>query len=138
MAKSIFDLLGTDESLEETGFTLDLGAAGRFQLLPATDANPAFVKELERALAPVRRQMEAGTLDDSTARTLLAGVYAKTVVKRFDGVIGEDGAEIPFSRAKCAELLANPKLRTLFKMIQREAQDFRNFQRGDVEGDAGN
>lgn len=134
-----YDMLGTDPVLETSkGVDIDFGAEiGRFTILRAGTMNARYssmVREL--LLKPHGRKIEAGTLDEKTAREAWVRIYADTIVLGWSGVTGPDGKDLPHSREAAIRLFTD--LPELFKRIQSEADNWANFRRAELaqDGDA--
>jgi hypothetical protein len=129
--KTFYDTYATDAALEaEDGVVLDYGDAGRIRIHRAGGANRRFGRALDAKLRPYRRQVEAGTLDESVASRLMAEVYAESVVVGWDGVRGPDGEEMAFTKANVVRLLTD--LPELFRDVQLQATTIGNFRRQSV------
>ena len=134
---SIYDLFATDPKAEaEAGLVLEYGSFGRITIRRAGGANKAFARALESKLRPYRRQMQAGTLDETLAERLLAEVYAETVLLGWENIHGRDGQDIAFSHRAAAQLLTD--LPELFRDVQEQAQKAANFRAAELAESAKN
>lgn len=133
--KSIYELFGSDESLETKGIWHDFGDYGRFLIARAGGSNKPYAKALERETRPLRRSLEAGAIDEERSRALLAKVFADTVVLGWEGVIGRDGEELPFDRDNCRKLLTD--LPNLFEDIRTQATSWAQYRKQALEAEAG-
>ncbi len=133
MAKGIYELFTTDESLEKDGFVLEYGEAS-FVIARAGGANKKFQSLMERKMRPYRSAINAGTMDESTAEKLLAEAYADAVVLAWDGVTDQDGEELVFNRENVIKVLTD--LPDLFRDIQEQSQRVANFTKESFQEDA--
>lgn len=136
MSKSTYGAFKTNETREREGVTLDLGDAGKFRLARAGGGNAAFQKRLAAITKPHRRAIQTETISTAQAEALMAQVYAETVVLGWEGVTGEDGQLLPFSKDNCVKLLTD--LPELFREIQTTSSDIRYFRDEILEADAKN
>lgn len=131
---NIFEQFGSDTSLERSGVWVDIGTA-KFKLARAGGANDDFLKLVRKRMAPFKRAIEAGSLDEGFAKKIQREVFAETVVLGWKNVFGPDG-EIPYSRENCIDLLE--KLPNLMTELQRLADTFETFRQENLEADAKN
>lgn len=161
---ALFKNYKTDKDLERTGivYTPDSGTA--ITIARAGGNNVKFAKALEIKTKPYRRQIEAGTLDPKLDRQMMAEVFAETVVKNWETLVGEEGEEqlvqgieadpdnlsayqgepqehgdlilVPFNKHNVVEtLLALPDV---FRDMQAEANRTANFLDANRKDDAKN
>ncbi len=133
MARGIYELFTTDESLEKEGFALEYGTS-TFIIARAGGANKKFQSIMERKMRPYRTAINAGTMDESTAEKLLAEAYADAVIIAWDGVTGRDGEVLAFSKENVIKVLLD--LPDLFRDIQEQSQRVANFTKAGAEEDA--
>lgn len=133
---STYGSFKTDEKMEREGVWLDLGSAGKFKLARAGGANREYEKKLSAASKPHRRAIETGTIDPKVSISLLADVFADTVVLGWEGVTGEDGKPLSFTVENCRKLLND--LPELFVELQQASAKAANFRREALEIAAGN
>lgn len=154
----LFAAYGTDVNLEKTGVVFTPDSSTAITLARAGGSNVKFQAVLDAKIKPHRRAIEAGTLDPKLDRRMMAEVYADTVVKNWETLVGDklvQGIEadpnatagtyshdidksglVPFNRQNVvATLLALPDL---FGDLQRESQRVGNFLTEQREEDAKN
>ena len=145
----MYDTFETDPTREQEGVFLDYGDF-RIRVAHAGQGNKRYVAYAEKALRPVRQAMNAGALSNERSLSIMADVYAKTIVldwqvaqKNEDGTISwktgiesRDGTILPFSAQTVeATLKALPNL---FSDIQQQASSIANFRRAELEDESGN
>lgn len=122
MGKSLYAAFQTSENSEKgEGIVLNYGDYGKFRIHRAGGANRRFGTLFQAKMKPYTRQLQTDTMDEDLAREISIEVYAKTVVIGWEGVVGRDGDELPFSEENCVQLLTD--LPDLFRDIQAAAQD---------------
>ena len=126
----------TDSTRERDGVVLDLGDVGKFKLARAGGANTQFQKRLMALSKPHRRAIQTGTIDPKTADRLLVETYVDTVLLGWEGVTGEDGNPLPYSKENAVKLFTD--LPDLFKDVRETAEDMSLFRQDITESDAGN
>lgn len=134
--KSTYAAYKTDESRETKGVILDLGDAGKYRIARAGGANQKFQKRLAAITKPYRRAIQTGNIDEKLADSLMAKVYAETVLLSWEDVTGEDGQPLPFNVDNAVKLFTD--LPDLFKDIRQTADDASLFRLDIVETDAKN
>lgn len=136
----------TDRELEQNGVPIDYGEF-RVWIARAGGSNLTFSKTAAEIMRPYKRALETGTMTDEVARPLMAEVYAKTVIRRWeiregDGWVAKvampDGTTVPFSPEAVKALLATPELNDLFMEIQRVANSNEAYRKAAVEAEAKN
>lgn len=125
---SIYDVFETDETLENKGVTFDCGF-GKFTV--AYVGNEDFQKAYAEAMKPVAEAQARGLLDSKVHLKILRRVYAQTIVKGWEGVIGRDGKELEFTVENCEKLLND--LPRLFGLIREWASNFANYRKAYTE-----
>lgn len=135
-AESIYDVLGTDKTMEQQGVLLDFGRAGRFKIARAGGGNQAYNEVRARRFRPFSKQQRQGTLSEEVAQKALVEVYAEAVVKGWEGVLGPDRQPIPFSIANAIKLMTD--IPQLFEEIRVAATDYANYQSVEAQEAAGN
>jgi len=135
-AESIYDVFATDKGMERTGIELDYGKLGKIRIARAGGANNRFTKVLEQKTRPYRRQMDADTMDEDVANTLLIEAFAETVVLGWEGIKDRNKQPMPFTRENVIKLFTD--LPELFTDVREQAMKAANFRELGVETDSGN
>jgi len=130
---SIYETFDTDRSAEETGIKLNYGEFS-ITIARAGGANKRFLKMLERRLEPHQRAIQAGLMDETLARKIVAECFAECVVLGWDGVTNRAGEPIAYSKDACIALLLD--LPDLFEELREQAMKTSNFRRAAREADA--
>jgi hypothetical protein len=138
-----------DQALVNDGVEIHINLGGGkgfgYVIKPATSANRKYFFEVQKALKPYRRLIEADEADDEMLRPALIPVYAKTVIvdwhvcidgKWQSGIEAEDGTVLPVTRENLINMLTD--LRTVFDQVREDAQKEGLFRLGGREEDAGN
>lgn len=133
---STYSAFQTNPELEQNGIQLDLGGAGRFKLARAGGANKKFEKAMMLASKPHRRAMQAESIEEDTLRQILYSVYADAVLLGWEGVTGEDGQPLPFTKANAVKLFTD--LPGLFDEIRNASQNRSYYLAAEREGDIKN
>lgn len=134
---SFYEQYETDKNLESgDGVVLDYGKAGSIIIHRAGGNNRKFLTVTQATLAPYRRQIQAGTLDEGTDAKLMAEIYATSVIVGWKGVKGRDGKTLPFTKANVIKLLLD--LPELFADIKEQAANVANFRKAQIEEEAKN
>lgn len=158
----LFKNYKTDRSLEREGIQYTPDSSTVITLARAGGKNIKFAKVLETKTKPYRRQIDAGTLDQKIDRQMMAEVFAETVIKNWETLVGDEGEEhlvsgieadpdatdgtyscavdsnglVPFNKQNViATLLALPDM---FQDIQRESNRMSNYLEQAREDDAKN
>ena len=130
---TIYEVFETDEGLENEGVVFDCGF-GKFKV--AYVGNPVFQKAYAQAMKPYAEASARGILDEKIQMRILQEVYAKTIVKGWEDVIGKDGEPLEFSEEACLQLFKD--LPRLFGMIRDWAGNFANFRKIYADAVVGN
>jgi hypothetical protein len=133
---SLYNMYETDHDLEKGGIILNYGEGVRIKIARAGGSNAVFVKTLEKATRPYRKQMESGTLSDDVANDLFIQVFAESVVKDWENVTDRDGNDLQFSVDNCVKLFKD--LPDLFSDVRNAASDVSNFRVEELENDIKN
>jgi hypothetical protein len=138
---SLFAQFGTDAAKEAEGVEVKFGpnpdkTIPTFVIARAGRGNPAYAKDLEKSLRPVKRQMEMETLDNETAEAILMGVFIRTVLRGWSHVQDRDGKEIAFSEQAARDLFT--QLPELYTQLSQDAQKAALFRENAIEADAKN
>ncbi len=142
---SMYETFETNPEKEREGVWLDYGDF-RVRVAHAGHGNQRYVKYAEKVLKPVRRAMEAGSLDHARSDALMIDIYAKTVILDWEvknkdgdwkqGIEARDGSTLPFT---VDNVIATLKaLRNLFVDIQQQANQITHFRAAEMEEDSGN
>lgn len=136
MTKSIYDVLGTDNNLEQNGIEVDYGDYGTFTIARSGGANKKYTRLLEAKSRSHRRQIAAGNVDIDLIDNILQQVMASTVVLGWDNVYDRDGKKIKFSYDACIKLFKD--LPDLYEFLRDESSIINNFLVLELEEDAKN
>ena len=129
----IYSIFGTDADLEQKGFCLQYGEA-EFIIARAGGANTAFQRVMESKMRPHRASMNAGTMDETVSKKLLAEAYSEQIIKAWTGVKDEAGEDLEFTKENVVKLLLD--LPDLFVELIAESQRISNFVKAAAEEDS--
>jgi hypothetical protein len=131
-----YEMFKTNANAEvERGIDLDYGDF-KIRIVRAGGANKKFSQLLTAKMRPYRRQIDNDTLDPAVADRLMAEVYADTIILGWDGVCGEDGKPLSFSKENVVKILTD--LPDMFRDIQSQAMLAANFKIEERKEDAKN
>lgn len=120
----------TDSSLENKGITLDYGDY-QIRIARAGGQNKAYKKMLDRKTKPMRRQLQAGVVDDERSMAILREVYAETVILGWTNVEDENGKKLPFTKENVLKVITD--LEDLFTDIIDQASNANLFRADGLE-----
>lgn len=145
---SMYDIFETDQNLESDGVWFDYGSF-RVKCAAAGQGNSEYVKYAEKKLKPIRRALDAGTVNDARARNIMIDIYSKTVIKEWEvkesdeenaawkpGIHSKDGSILEVTRENVESALR--ALPRLFTDLQEQCGLMSNYQTEDLEEDSGN
>lgn len=92
----------------------------------AGGANKKYNRTRDRVFKPYRRKLQNGTMGLDEMDDLMKDIYAESVIIGWEGVKGEDGAIVPFSKQSARDLL--DELPAVWEEIQEAADRLGNFQ----------
>lgn len=138
---SLYKMFKTEEAIEKTGIRVTYGSNSKgaeiaIHVGRAGGKNEAFQRVADHVLKPYRRQISGETIDPKQLRSLMMIVYARAVVKGWEGVEDENGVAIPFTEENCVKLFED--LPDLFADVQANADQLSNFRKEDLKAEAKN
>lgn len=130
----------TNEDLEASiGVWIKFQGGVRLRCLRAGGSNRKYARALQAAIRPHKRQVDRGTLDDEVSNDILRDVYAKHVVKDWEGVKTTDGQEVPYAPSACVEFFrAVPELFNELVTVASEMSTFAEDRVKEAEEALGN
>jgi hypothetical protein len=146
----LYDQYEANPDLEANGIWLDYGTF-RVRTRFTGGANKAYTKVLEATMKPFRRVIDQGALPEERSKSLLMGVYAKTIVADWEtaeetmedgtikwkkGIETKDGTLIPVNPQNV--LMTFQNLPNLFLDIVNAATSATNFRLANLEEDGKN
>ncbi len=129
--KSIYELFETDSTMEQQGVVVDFGPYGRFKVARASGNNIKYAQSFQKHNRPYQKMQRRGTMPEELARQVLAKVYAESILLDWEGVIGRDGKNIPFSKENAIKVMLD--LPDLFTQIIAESQNAESYRKEYVE-----
>lgn len=116
--------------------TNDDGTVITFILSRMGASNKQYVKALEAAQKPFRRQIQLGTLPQETNERIFREVFANTVLKGWVNVRDENEQDLPFNFVNAIKVLTD--LPDLYDDLFRQANTIDLFRSEALEEDAKN
>ena len=138
---SLYKSSQTDPEKEKNGVQLEYGLNSKkepisFLVAREGGRNVQYQKVAEHIFKPYRRQIQHNQIDPEVLENLLAQVYAKAVVKGWNGVEDEHDEPLDFNEANVQKLLTD--LPVVFDAIKEVARDYNQFLLESLEEDAKN
>jgi hypothetical protein len=100
---SIYDLYGTDTSLENEGMWI--GLKGDIKIKITYFGNKKNKSYLEKLRAPYKTQIRKGTLDPSIEEELTLKAMSRFVLVDWEGMTTQEGKELPYSVENAYQIL---------------------------------
>ena len=126
----------TDQGKEKSGVLVDLGSAGKFTIARAGGSNKDWSKKIAIATKPLRKQIQAETIDGALTDKILVEAFVDTVLKDWSDVTGREGAPLAFTRVNAIQLFTD--LPDLFQELSKAASDAATFRDVVLEADSKN
>jgi len=138
---SLYSQFKTDENLERTGIVLEYGNNSKgkpmgIRIARAGGSNSAYLKLMEAALKPYRRQLQNDLMDNGTIEKVLREVYAKTIVLGWENIEDAEGKPLEFTVEHCVKLFTD--LPDLFTDVRSQAEKSALFRAEIMANDAKN
>lgn len=123
---TLYQTYERDQTKETDGIKFEPVPGVKLWLARAGGSNAEFAEALDEATKPYRSMK--GGLPADREREVLAGVYAKTIVKRWQGVTDRNGEALDFTEDNARQLLID--LPDLFDDIRQlaSARDLYSMQ----------
>jgi len=145
---SMYKQFKTDTDLEKQGIVLDYGTF-RVRVARMGGSNKKFVAQLEQRTKPLRRAIQADTVDRTKLIDVVREVFVDTVILDWEtnvgtekspdwkqGVEAEDGSLLEFNRENVLDALRN--LPDLYDDLQEQAGKAALFRAAALEDEAKN
>ena len=138
---SLYKNFGTNKEAETKGVSIEFGVNDdksviAFIVSRSGKSNKKYVKALEAATKPYRRQIQLGTMDDELSNKIYMDVWISTVLKGWENVQDETGKALAFNKTNATKLFTD--LPELYEELQSKSNDFTTFQDESREDDAKN
>lgn len=138
---SIFKTFKNDETLEQQGILIQYGENSKglmeaFRIARAGGTNQRFLKAMERATKPYRRQIQTETIDPKVSKRLYMEAFVDTVLLGWENIEGADGAPLDFNRDNAIKLFTD--LPDLFLDLSEQAGKQALFRAEVQDADSGN
>lgn len=151
---SMYQAFKTDANKESKGVTVDFGQF-RTLVRRAGGQNKEYQKTMEALVAPYRRLIQLGVMQEGKMRELLCEGYAKAIIEGWEYMVEEasedglgepqkvwktgievDGEIVPPTVAAVKQVLSEQP--DIFDMIKEVAENLRNYRTDDDEAAKGN
>lgn len=145
---SMYKQFKTDTDLEKQGIVLDYGTF-RVRVARMGGSNKKFVAQLEQRTKPLRRAIQADTVDRTKLIDVVREVFVDTVILDWEtnvgtesfpdwkqGIEAEDGSLLEFNRENVLDALRN--LPDLYDDLQEQAGKAALFRAAALEDEAKN
>lgn len=121
----LYETFGTEKSYEQEGIRLQFGDSF-IRVKRAGGSNNEFQKLLMKRMSPHKALLKNNLMPEEQAASILAEVYADSVIIGWENVTGPDGKPMEFTRENVIKLLID--LPDLFDAIREACTDHANFQ----------
>ena len=138
---SIYKAYKTDSSRENLGARIvkgsnEDGTEIAFLVGRAGKSNTTYKLASERAFKPHRAAIKSGTLSNEVAENLLLDLFCGHILKGWENVRDEQGAELQFTTENAKKLMND--LPDLYQELSDAANETANFLDSNREADAKN
>lgn len=99
--------------------------------------NPTFEADSREFRRLAKQAKDGVELTERESKDAVAPAVARHLIKDWQNIEDDDGAQIPFSIAKAEELLKTPELHDFYDWVVRTSRDADRFRKADVAGVAG-
>lgn len=134
-----YKLLSRDSKKEEEGIWIDIDAGDEkwgFKIAKLGKRNKKYLKDLERTVAPHRHALKHGLMDNDAQNNLYMGVFARSILLDWRGVVDEEDKPLKFSVENAIRLFE--KLPYLFDQLEEDSQDVSLFREQQLKDESKN
>src|SRR5258708_7325682 len=128
-------LFGTDSKKETDGIVIEYGSI-RVRIARMGGDNSKFSRIMRELAKPFKRMIAEDLLPEEAGRKLLHGVYARSIVLEWSGVLDDDGVELPFTVENCVAMFE--RWPEFFGFVEEESAKVANFRTATAEDDVKN
>ena len=131
--------LDTSKETDGQEFVYDVNSKGdpiSFVVAREGGGNIQYNNLAEQMFKPHRRAIQHGKIDPKLLESILAKIYAKTVIKSWKGVEDENNQPMDFTEENCIKVLTD--LPVIFDAIKEFARDYTQFLSEGVKEDVKN
>lgn len=127
--KSLKKNYGVDLGKEISGVWFKSSVIDGLEFKIAKSGNPAYEKLVRKLYKPYLKQVRKGSdLPDSVTNEISNQLILDALLLDWKGMPGEDGVEVPFSKAEAKVLLEDKELKELKAEILEFADDGARFK----------
>ena len=130
----LYKVFGTNTQREAEGIKIFLSTEPEeiyFVLARAGGNNKKYQELLTKMLAPYKRQLDMGTLNESISKKIMTEVFCKTCLLNWKGVKSMKGELLGYSIDSAIDLMND--LPDLYTYLWGETQKLINFQDPEME-----
>ena len=132
--KKIKKSYGTDLEAEVEGKWFDLALIDGVRVKVARINNPNYKKAFTRLYKPyVKQTMRGANIDPAIQERIQTDLLIDTLLKDWDGMPGDNGNPIKYSKELARVLLSDPELKELKEEILGFAEEFEAYQKESTE-----
>ena len=121
--------IAIDGNKEKNGVWVELDE--ETQLLIGRINSPQFTRLAASLRKPYARQIENNLLSDKKKSAIAAKLYSETVLLGWNN-LKIDGQDVPYSKPKCKEILADDRFQPFFQIVSSFANDEDLFHREEI------
>lgn len=126
---SIYDVFETDTNDEVGGIWLDFPNGASFKVARMGGSNKGFNRVFRRRTKAYKNSLDS--MPDEMLEQISVDAFVDGCLLDWEGIVGRDGVEIPFSKENATKLLKDlPELRD---NLINEARNFENFRKESVD-----
>lgn len=120
-----------DIQKSEEGAKVDLGDG--LIVTVARVGNSHYQETLKSLTKPYKNAIKNGTLSDSVFEKMMVQAMAEAILLDWEGMEGEDGKLIPYSKDKAKEILGDPAYKDFRELISDLANEAETFRQQEIE-----
>jgi len=123
--KTMFSILTFADDLNKKRDGVKIKLAGNSSITVAAHGTPAFFEAFRKSRARLVGD-EAPTPEQ--LQQIAAEAYSETILIGWENLSDLDGDPLVYSKAKAAEVLADPRLERFFELVDTESKRVANFR----------
>jgi hypothetical protein len=125
---NIYSIFETNEDEEVNGKWFTVVEDFKVKLARAGDANPEYMRLLVKMQKdnPKNPITDELAVSDEVQLELIKELYARAVVKDWEGITDKEGNEIPYSVENCMKLFR--ELREFYRFVKTASSDYQNYK----------
>lgn len=137
--KKIKKSYAVDLKAETQGKWFPLALMDGVKVKVARIGNPIYQKRMQELYRPYAKSFAMNIpIPDEVERKIQNKLLTQTLWLDWEGMPGEDGEDVPFSKELALELIEDPTLKELRDEVMAHAGEFRAFQAAEDKETEGN